>query len=140
MTQVLITPPEAPAAAPASTTTPQAPTAAPRIPPPVAEAAASNFAVERCSRAFKSAYDAEFARGRNRYDAHDAGEKALRDAMPPLTTRQNIRDFVACVAQGVLLNAIEDKQASRLLTAANIALRSLYYEASLKSEASDQAD
>jgi hypothetical protein len=44
--------------------------------------------------------------------------------MPSLTGEQNIRDFIACVAHGILLQAIEEKNGGKLLYAAQIAYSS----------------
>jgi hypothetical protein len=41
--------------------------------------------------------------------------------MPSLIGAQNIRDFVACVAHGMLLEAIEDRSGGKLLYAAQVA-------------------
>lgn len=41
--------------------------------------------------------------------------------MPPLSGQQNIQDFIACVAQGMLLGAILVADGSRFLYAAQIA-------------------
>ena len=42
--------------------------------------------------------------------------------MPPLSTRDGCLDFIACVAQGILLGAICEKDSSKLLYAAQVAL------------------
>jgi hypothetical protein len=49
--------------------------------------------------------------------------QAYRRAMPPLSGSQNISDFVACVAYGMLIEAIRGADAARLLSAAQIANR-----------------
>jgi hypothetical protein len=41
--------------------------------------------------------------------------------MPPLLGAENIREFIACVAHGMLIGAIENKDATRLLYAAQVA-------------------
>jgi hypothetical protein len=48
--------------------------------------------------------------------------EAYRAALPPLTTGDNCRDFIACVAHGILLGAIDDKNAGKLLYAAQVAI------------------
>jgi hypothetical protein len=52
----------------------------------------------------------------------DKAGEAYRALLPPLTTRENCRDFIACVAQGILLGAIADKNSGKLLYAAQVAL------------------
>jgi hypothetical protein len=46
---------------------------------------------------------------------------AYRNTMPPLRGAENIRDFIACVAQALLFGVIKDKDASKLLYAAQVA-------------------
>jgi hypothetical protein len=41
--------------------------------------------------------------------------------MPPLTGSRNVRNFIACTAYGILLGAIDHKEASKLLDAAQVA-------------------
>jgi hypothetical protein len=41
--------------------------------------------------------------------------------MPPLSGHENIRDFIACVAQGILIEAISGSDGARLLYAAQVA-------------------
>ena len=47
--------------------------------------------------------------------------KAYREAMPPLSGAQNIRDFIACVAHGMLMDVFSSEEASKLLYAAQVA-------------------
>lgn len=49
-----------------------------------------------------------------------AGE-AYRTALPPLTGAVNIRNFVACVAHGMVLNVFQPSEGSKLLYAAQVA-------------------
>ncbi len=49
-------------------------------------------------------------------------EKAYLDAMPSLSGHENIRDFVACVTNAMLIGAITDNQGTKLLYAAQVAL------------------
>ena len=56
------------------------------------------------------------------YFAPSKAAEAYRAALPPLTSRENCRDFIACVAQGLLLGAIAEKDGGKLLYAAQIAL------------------
>jgi hypothetical protein len=46
---------------------------------------------------------------------------AYRRAMPSLSGPDNIRDFIACVAHGMLIGAIRDTDGARLLYAAQVA-------------------
>ena len=94
-------------------------------------------AMKRCMTAWKRAYDACIAemaddgRDGQHQDAvlavHNAGPAYCR-ALPPLVGQSGIRDFIACVAQGILIKAIPEKRANQLLYAAQVALASLNNE------------
>ena len=89
-------------------------------------------AIKRCCAAWQRVYDAymEGTRGSGAdaiTAAHEAGP-AFCKAMPPLAGYESIRDFVACAAHGILIDAIPEKRANQLLYAAQIALVSLNYE------------
>ena len=45
--------------------------------------------------------------------------------MPPLSNRQNILNFIACVADGVLWGAIPENTSSKLIYAAQAAIGAL---------------
>ena len=104
------------------------------IPPPALDhnPKKGRVALKRCCAAWKRAYDA-YMEGKDGSDitmffaADDAGP-AFCKAMPPLVGYENIRDFIACAAHGILINAIPEKRANQLLYAAQIALVSLNYE------------
>jgi len=78
-------------------------------------------AVKRCCKAWKRAYDAKIAAKGYEFEAKEAASEAYRAAMPTLSGEQNIRDFIACAAHGVLIEAIEGKQGTQLLYAAQVA-------------------
>ena len=77
--------------------------------------------IERCVIAYNEARSEEYARTEDRFAAKDAGSMAYRNTMPPLRGAENIRDFIACVAQALLFGVIKDKDASKLLYAAQVA-------------------
>jgi hypothetical protein len=54
----------------------------------------------------------------------DAG-KAFRLNLPALDSVEVVRDFIACVAQGMLLGAITGADGTRLVNAAQVADTSL---------------
>ncbi len=85
-------------------------------------AAAANPAVARYMSAWKCAYKAAKAKRKDDYDAAEEAEKAYRDVMPPLFGYENIRDFIACVVNAMLIGAIEDNQGTKLLYGAQVAL------------------
>lgn len=82
----------------------------------------ANPSVAQCLQRQNAAYKAEIARGEFHAYAVDAAAKAYRNAMPPLDGHDNIRDFIVCVAHGVLIGVIDHKDSSKLLYAAQVAL------------------
>ena len=85
----------------------------------------SNPSVARCCKAWKKAFRAEMEESDVEYRAEKSAGEAFRATMPPLSSRENCRDFIACVAQGMLLGAIEEKHGGKLLYAAQVALSSM---------------
>jgi hypothetical protein len=81
-----------------------------------------NHAIARCAKAFQDAHRARIQKGDGQYLAKDDAGEAYRALLPPLTNRDNCRDFIACVAHGMLLGAIPEKNAGKLLYAAQVAL------------------
>ena len=81
-------------------------------------------AVARCVEANDKTFSKCLAAGYSRADASLAGDKSYRRAMPPLAGREDIRDFIACVAHGMLIGVFEAKDASRLIYAAQTAYSS----------------
>ena len=94
-------------------------------PAPAAEDKASPVsakpAIARCCDAYTRAYEAARDRGKGDVFASLDAEKAFRNAMPPLSGYENIRDFIACVAHGMLIDAIAGPDGARLLYAAQVA-------------------
>ena len=56
-----------------------------------------------------------------------AAAAAYRYAMPDPSTRQGIKDYIACVLHGMTVDAINHRDGARLLAGARIALASLKY-------------
>jgi hypothetical protein len=96
----------------------------------------SRAAIKRCCAAWQRAYVAnlEGTAGDN-FDkmvaAREAGA-AYCKTMPPLDGHDSIRDFIACAAHGMLINAVPQKRGGQLLYAAQVALASLNYEQKLR--------
>jgi hypothetical protein len=82
-------------------------------------------AIVRCRAAGKRAYNAAIEKGKETYYATKDANQAYRRAMPPLTGQENISSFIACVAHGILIDAIDGKDTTRLLYAAQVALASV---------------
>ena len=81
-----------------------------------------NTAVNRCIRAYNRAYKKASADGESTYKSECAGNKAFLHAMPPLAGRDNIRNFIACVAEAAMLKVLSPKEVTRLLYAAQVAV------------------
>lgn len=87
-------------------------------------------AVNICRRAYSDAYDAyQVSRGGPGKALESFGKqiasKAYRDSLPTLSSRQDILNFIACVAEGILLDAIPEKTSTKLIYAAQVALGAL---------------
>jgi hypothetical protein len=96
------------------------PHAAPALPDPSSPAAA-NPAVARCAQAYTRALATTWNKSKDHYDSIKDGKNAYRQAMPPLSGHDNIRDFIACTAHGMLIDAIDGAEGARLLYAAQVA-------------------
>jgi len=73
-------------------------------------AALDNSAVARCCDAYARVFQEVTASGKGVIGATIAADKAYRNAMPAPSGPDKIRDFIACVAQGMLINAIKGTQ------------------------------
>ena len=78
-------------------------------------------AINRCCQAWYKAYKNAQARGTNPVSVRLCANEAYRYAMPPLTSAENARDFVACVVHGMMVGCIIDELGTRWLYAAQIA-------------------
>ena len=86
-------------------------------------------ALKRCRAAWQRAYDATMAANGNkaseRWRAVDNARKAYCNALPLLYGYEGIRDFIACVAHGVVIEAVPPEKTGQLLYAAQVAISSL---------------
>ncbi len=80
-----------------------------------------NAAVLRCVSAYEDAYRAAMAQRKGEGLASFQAAKAYCKAIPPLTGITNIRNYIACVAHGMLTDIVLSDQGSRLLYAAQVA-------------------
>jgi hypothetical protein len=89
-------------------------------------------AIKRCCAVWQRAYNAHLEGNEgdsfDKIDAEHRADMAYCRAMPPLAGYENIRDFLACAAHGILIEAIPEKRANQLLYAAQVALASLNCE------------
>ena len=89
-------------------------------------------AIARCHAVYDQTR-AAFAsvHGPETYDTYPAKKVvrvAYREAMPELSSRENIRAFIGCIAHAILIEAIREDTSARLLYAAQVALSSLPHE------------
>ena len=82
-------------------------------------------AILRCCKAWYRALEAAAAEDRGVISCRIRANEAYRVAMPPLSSLENIRDFIACVTHGFLLGTVLDTVATRLLYAAQVAVATL---------------
>jgi hypothetical protein len=83
--------------------------------------ASENPAVARCCEAYARVSKIAADQGKGYVYASFYGAKAFRKALPALSSPENIRDFIACVAHGTLIGTIQGPDAARLLYAAQVA-------------------
>lgn len=83
--------------------------------------AMENSAVARCCQAYMQTIQTARKAHKDRFSARTCANEAYRNAMPPLSGSENIRDFIACVAHGILINAINSSDGARLLYASQVA-------------------
>jgi hypothetical protein len=84
-------------------------------------AAQANPAVARCCQALDRVRAESEEGGKGMIFSTMDAAQAYRRAMPPLAGLENIRDFIACTAHGMLIGAIKAQDAARLLYAAQCA-------------------
>jgi hypothetical protein len=89
-------------------------------------AALANPAIARCREAWQNRYKAARAKGRSDAFATCDADESYCEAMPPLLDYESIRDFIACVAHGMLIEVILHKNGTQLLYAAQVALAALH--------------
>jgi hypothetical protein len=84
-------------------------------------AASECVAVARCCMAYEGARKTAIDRRKGGSAAEEIACKAFKQALPALHGRERIRDFVACVAQGSIMDVFSDSESKRLLYAAQVA-------------------
>jgi len=108
---------------------------------PLPASSASKAAIRRCRAAWKRAYDIYLEeRGDNMMNRTTASRKAApvyRAAMPALDSLDNVRDFIACTAHGILIEAVPTHLAGQLLYSAQVALGVLQCQAKTTAKLKD---
>jgi hypothetical protein len=88
-------------------------------------------AIAQCRDAWQKNFDAYMQKNARKDGilapgrAAQAAAAAYRGAMPPLVSHVGIRDFIACTAYGILMDAIPPERAGQLLYAAQVAVTSM---------------
>lgn len=77
--------------------------------------------VERCFQALRDAEKAARARGVEKHKVESAGLEAFKRTFPPLNGEENIRGFIACVTQAMILDPWWQDKGTKLLYAAQVA-------------------
>lgn len=101
--------------------------------------APTNPAVQRCLDAARKAFEQEQANGADNSDSNSAARDAFRNVMPPLAGAQNIQDFIACVACGLLRNVMYYEESMKLLYAAQVAASAIRRQPSPQQQPNSQA-
>ena len=83
--------------------------------------AVKNPAVEHCIGRYVTTLTESYDTTKSRAELEIIAVRAFRDAMPPLSGTENIQDFIACVAYGMLTDVIPPEIGTRLLYAAQVA-------------------
>ncbi|MGP8252089.1 MAG: hypothetical protein ACLQHF_08650 [Terracidiphilus sp.] len=100
---------------------------------PLPASSSSKAAIRRCRAAWKRAYDIYLEDGgdnlMNRSTAASKAAPVYCAAMPALDSLDNVRDFIACTAHGILIEAIPAHRAGQLLYSAQVALGVLQCQA-----------
>jgi len=85
------------------------------------KSAGANPFVRQCIEAWDKAYQIAIHDHKRNDEAEGLGAMAYREAMPPLCGVRNIRNYIACVAHGSVIGAIDIADSSKLLYAAQVA-------------------
>ena len=80
-----------------------------------------NPAVQHCCAARELSLEESRTANTNDYTTKIRASEAYCGAMPDLSGYQDIRDFIACVAHGMLIGAIDAIEGPKLLYAAQVA-------------------
>ena len=84
-----------------------------------------NLAVEICCGIYVETKRQSVEAGQSLKDAVHAAHLAYCSAMPRLSGADSIRDFIACVAHGMLIGIFPSSEGTRLLYAAQVAYSAL---------------
>jgi hypothetical protein len=89
--------------------------------PPDLSPALQNAAVAHCCQVWESTRNQALKQGVSLVLARVAAHRAYQKSLPPLVGDENISNFIACVAHGMLQGSILSPDGARLLYAARVA-------------------
>jgi hypothetical protein len=84
----------------------------------------THAAVNRCITAYRQAVQA--GAGTSSSAAREAGINAYCAALPIISTRESIREFIACITQGMVFRVFWKDEGPKLIAAAKAALATFY--------------
>lgn len=87
-----------------------------------------NPAVVRCCQAWQSSIEDSREKKKCDYESKKYAGAAYRNAMPDLAGYENIRDFIACAAHGMLIGAVDPIEGPKFLYAAQVAIGALRHQ------------
>src|ERR1700760_4563432 len=90
--------------------------------PPDSSPAIENTAIAHCCEVWELTRRQALNTGSSMVFARVAAHRAYQKALPPLAGQENIQNFIACVAHGMLIGAFLSEDGARLLYAAQVAL------------------
>jgi hypothetical protein len=79
-------------------------------------------AVQRCLAAARAAQADAETRQQERYQCEDCFKQAYVEALPDLSTYQNVCDFITCVTYAMIIGVMYEKETKSYLYAAQVAL------------------
>lgn len=83
--------------------------------------ALQNPAVAHCCEFWETTLHLALNQGKSLVQSRVAAHKAYQQALPPLIGLENIQNFIACVAHGMLKGSILHQHGTTLLYAAQVA-------------------
>jgi len=89
---------------------------------PIPPEATPELTVKRCLLAMAAEADRADADGVGAKERADLMRAAYKAQLPAMADRESIRAFIACVAHGIAISALEAQQASKMLYAAQVAM------------------
>lgn len=79
-------------------------------------------AVQRCLNAGRAAYAAAQTRHESEYKCEESFKEVYLEALPDLSTYENVCDFITCVTYAMIIGVMYEKETRSYLYAAQVAL------------------